>query len=190
LQYGYSSNFDNIDSNNSAVANRKIFLQKTYSGISADVGFEYILLSDENKEEDGDYAYDTKIGVAVMDVGSNKFRHGGNSRLAIAGRAGIADTLIENKFSTVTTLQNFNDSLATIANSFTQLSGDFFIYQPTRLMINVDQHIVHNFFVNAELTIPLLSIVAKNTLYLKDMNLLAVTPRWEIQSWALIFLCF
>ncbi len=182
LQYGYSSNFDNIDSNNSATANRKIFYQKTYSSLSADIGFEYILLSNEDKEEGGDYAYDTKIGISFMDIGNNKYRHGGRSRLAVAGRPGITDTLIENKFSTVTTFDNFNDSLAGIAGSITGVSGDFFIYQPTRLMINIDQHIIHNFFVNAEITVPLLPLVAKNSLFIKDMNLLAITPRWELKS--------
>lgn len=117
-----------------------------------------------------------------MDIGYNKYRHGSRSRLAIAGRAGITDSLIENKFSTVSTFDNFNDSLAGIAGSLTGVSGDFFIYQPTRLMINIDQHIIHNFFINAEITLPILSLASKNTLYIKDMNLLALTPRWELKS--------
>src|SRR5665647_529196 len=70
LQYGYSSNFDNIDTNKTAAANRKLFLQNTNSSLSADIGFEYILLSDEDKEEGGDYAYDTKIGISIMDIGN------------------------------------------------------------------------------------------------------------------------
>ena len=50
LNYGYSSNIDNLDSNNSTSANRKAFLQTTRSSISADMGLEYIRLTDEDKD--------------------------------------------------------------------------------------------------------------------------------------------
>ena len=182
LQYGYSSNFDTIDSNKTAAANRKTFLRNTYSGVSADIGFEYILLSDEDKEEGGDDFYDTKIGISIMDLGGNKYRYGRRSRLAIAGRSGITDSVLENKFSTAATFDNFNDSLASISNSITAIGGNFFIYQPTRLVINIDKHVTQSFFINAEITVPVISLASKNTLFIKDMNLLAVTPRWETKS--------
>lgn len=182
LQYGYSSNLDKIDSNSSPNTNIKNLLQNAYGGISADIGLEYILQTDADKEEGGDYAYNTKIGISIMDIGKNKYKYGRYSSLAAVGNANITDTLIENKFSTVSSVAGFKDSLASIANSFTQLVGNFSIYQPTRLVINVDQHIVHNFFVNAQLTVPFLSIFSKKNIYLKDINLLAITPRWEIKA--------
>ena len=182
LQYGYSSNFDKIDSNNSSNTNVKEFLQNTYSGISADIGLEYILQTNEDKEEGGEYAYNTKVGVSIMDIGNNKYNYGQFSSLAVAGKAGITDTLLENKFSGVSSVAGFNDSLASIVSSFRQLAGNFSIYQPTRLVLNVDQHIVHNFFVNAQLTVPFLSLFSKKIIYLKDINLLAITPRWEIKA--------
>ena len=52
LQYGYSSNFDLIDSNRSADANTKSFLKQTYTGISADIGIEYIFMDSEEDEAD------------------------------------------------------------------------------------------------------------------------------------------
>ena len=182
LQYAYSSNFDAIDSNKSNSVNRKAFLQKTYSSISADIGFEYLILTDEDKEEGGDYAYETKIGLSVLDIGSNKYKRGNRSRLAVAGKGGITDSVIENKFTTINSVDDFNDSLASIANSITQLTGDFYIYQQTRLQINIDQHLANNFFINVAVTVPIINIAAKNSLYLKDMNLLAVTPRWELKA--------
>ena len=183
LQYGYSSNFDKIDSNNSFRTNVKNFLQNTYSNISADIGLEYILRTNEDNEEGGEYAYNTKIGVSVMDIGNNKYKYSKYSSLAVAGKAGIIDTLIENKlFSTVNSIAGFRDSLASISSSFTQLIGNFSVYQPTRLVVNVDQHIVHNFFVNAQFTVPLLSLFSNKIIYLKDINLLAITPRWEIKA--------
>lgn len=182
LQYGYSSNFDKLDSNNTSAINRKHFLQQQTISLGANIGFEYIILTDEDKSEGGDYAYDTKIGVSVIDIGRNKYVHGSRSRLAYAGLPGITDTLLENRFSTIKNFDNFNDSLESISNTFIQVSGDFYIYHPTRLIINVDRHLVHNFFINAALTLPIVSLVSKNILYLKDLNLLAITPRWELQS--------
>lgn len=181
LQYGYSSNFDNIDSNKSTAANRKAFLQTTRSSISADMGLEYIRLTDEDKGA-GEYAYDTKIGISIIDIGKNKYRHGNESIFASNPLPGVTDTVIEQKFQTVTSVAGFNDSLASISQNFRNISGDFYIYQPTRLVVNVDQHIRDNFFINAELTIQLLPIVPVNLGYLKDMNLLAITPRWELKS--------
>jgi len=181
LQYGYSSNFDNIDTNKSTSVNRKAFLQTTRSSISGDIGLEYIRLTDEDKET-GDFAYETKIGISIIDIGKNKYRYGRESSFASGVIPGITDTVIENKFSTTASVKDFNDSLASITQTFRGLSGDFFIYQPTRLIINVDQHITDNFFINAELTIPLLPLVPVKLNYIKDMNFLALTPRWELKS--------
>ena len=182
MQYGYSDNFDFIDSNKSFAANRKLFMERTYSSIGANIGLEYILLANEDDEAASDYAYRTKIGISLMDIGYNKYRYGKESRSVTAGKPGITDTLLEDKFGTVASFSDFNDTIATIAGSTSQIAGEFFIYQPTRIVINVDQHITQNFFVNAEITIPVLPIVSKSTLIIRDMNLLAITPRWELRS--------
>ncbi|MEO6548903.1 MAG: hypothetical protein ABIN94_12930 [Ferruginibacter sp.] len=187
FQYRYSDNFDFIDSSKTTAENSKTFLHRTYSGISADAGLEYILLSAEDDDAASDYAYETKIGVSLMDIGSNKYKSSTRSRFATAGKKDIVDTLIEKKFTDVRSVTAFNDSLATISNTLATLKEDFFIYQPARLVINIDQHIANNFFVNAELTIPILPIVAKSSVFIRDLNLLAITPRWEIQSLGVYF---
>lgn len=183
LQYGYSANFDKIDSNKTSAANRKLFLQNNNYSLGADIGFEYIIGTEQDINLDNDqideYAYDTKIGISLMDLGSNKYSFGSRSITASGVLPGITDTLLENKFRALTTLDNFNDSIASIAASFNQMNGDFYIYKPTRLVINVDQHIKENFFINAEITLPLLPIVASNSLFIRDMNFIALTPRWE-----------
>lgn len=181
LQYGYSANFDRINSNNSSSQNAKLFLQNTYASISVDMGLEYILSStDEN--DGGEYSYRTKIGISMMDVGRNKYRFGSKSRSASSVKPGITDTRLENKFSNIGSFNDFNDSLATIVNTLSQSYGPFNIYQPTRLIFNVDQHIADNFFVNAELTLPVWSLIPKTLPYVKDMNFLALTPRWETKT--------
>jgi hypothetical protein len=118
----------------------------------------------------------------MMDIGRNNFKYGSRSRVGSGVKAGITDTVLENKFLVVESFDQFNDSLATIAASFGRLSGQFNIYQPTRMVINVDQHIIHNVFLNMELTIPVVPLVPKKLRYIKDMNLLAITPRWELKS--------
>lgn len=191
LQYGYSANFDKIDSIKTSTANRKLFLQNNNYNLGADIGFEYIIGTEQDINLDNDqideYAYDTKIGISLMDLGSNKYSFGSRSITASGVLPGITDTLLENKFNKVTTLDNFNDSIASIAASFKQMSGDFYIYKPTRLVINVDQHIAANFFINAEVTLPLLPIISNNSLFIRDMNFIAITPRWETKRFGAYF---
>ena len=187
LRYGYSSSFDVIDSNKTASANRKAFLNKTFSRIGVDAGIEYIHLADEDEGESDDYAYETKLGLSLRDIGATTYQHGSRSRLATAGRVGVTDTVLENKFTNIGSFDDFNDSLSELTASFRQLYNNFSLYQPARFVINLDQHITQNFFVNAELTIPLFPIFSKNSLYIKDMNLLALTPRWEVKSMGAYF---
>ena len=182
LEYGYSANIDTLNSNISTASKRSVLLNNTYSSWSADIGVEYIWLADEDRDEWGPFAYNSKLGISLMDVGFNKFRQGSRGRLAIAGKAGVSDSLIESTFSSVGSFGDFSDSLAIVSNTVSGLSGNFVVYQPTRLLINFDQHVAHNFFINTELSIPILSLLTKKAFVLKDMNLLAITPRWELKN--------
>ena len=181
LQYGYSSNLDDINRNSNFSSNVRNFMRRTFSSLSADAGIEYIMLSGS----DNDYEYNTKIGVSLMDIGRIHFRHGDYSRLAVAGKNNITDSLLQNRFADIRSLSQFNDSMAITANSLTPLGGDVFVTQPTRLIINVDQHLTGNFFLNGELTIPVSPSSVSNKLYLKQMNLIAITPRWENRTFGL-----
>jgi hypothetical protein len=181
LQYGYSSNIDNAGNGGGSFSAGRL-LQNIYAGLSADIGIEYIFLSTDEEDEDDSYAYTTKLGISLMDIGGNRYRYSTKSRFGTAVKLGINDTLLENKFNTVKDVDQFNDSLASISNSFVALAGDFIIYKPTRLVVNIDQRIRQNFFINTELTLPVISLAGKNSLYIKDMNLLAVTPRWETRK--------
>ena len=97
----YSSNFDNIDSNASGNSNFKNFYRSTRSGISADLGLELILVSNDNEEEESNYAYQTKIGMSIMDIGRNKYIQGIYSSYATAGLPGITNEVLESKFSNI-----------------------------------------------------------------------------------------
>lgn len=181
LQYGYSSNIDDANNGSGSFNSSKLF-RNIYSGFSADIGFEYIFLSTDEGDADDSYAYKTKLGISLMDIGGNRYGHSIKSRFGAAVKLGINDTLLENKFNDVKDIDQFNDSLATISNAFTGLAGDFIMYKPTRLVVNIDQRVRQIFFINMELTLPVISLAGKNSLYIKDMNLLAVTPRWETRK--------
>lgn len=173
--WGYPENFDGTTDANT-------FLQKSNTGLSVDLGMEYLWLTDEDKPVGGDYAYETKLGISILDIGRSKYRYGADSYAAGFAASGVIDSVLENKLNAATSLREFSDSMATIA-SLTALAGaSFSIYHPTRLLVNVDQHIANNFFVNAELTLPLLFAFSKKSVKMEDMNLLAVTPRWELES--------
>lgn len=182
VQYGYSSNIDRLNGNNSFSQNRIALFQDNSSSVGADLGIEYIFHSTDINSDEDYYDYTTRIGVAVMDIGGHRYNHSSRSRAGNAVKLGINDTILENKFSPVRNIDDFNDSLATISNNLAPLQGDFIIYSPTRLVLNVDKRLQKNFFLNAELTLPLITF-AKNSLIIKDINLLSVTPRWENRTW-------
>jgi hypothetical protein len=182
LQYGYSNNFDTIDNNSNAASNRKAFFQRTFSRITADIGAEYILPSGD--EEESEFSYDMKIGISIMDIGSTKYTYSKNSRILQAGKANVTDSLLQSKFNNISSIEDLNDSLADVAASINSISGDFFVSQPTRLIVNIDKHLTNNFFLNGELTLPLTAPGSDtdNKIPVRDMNLLAFTPRWETKT--------
>lgn len=182
LQYGYSNNFDTINNNSNAASNRKAFLRNTFSRITADIGAEYILPSGD--EEESEYSYDTKIGVSIMDIGSTKYSYSKNSRIIQAGKANVTDSVLQSKFNNISSIEDLNDSLADVAASANGVAGDFFVNLPTRLIINIDKHLTENFYLNGELTLPLTAPGSDtdNKIPVRDMNLLALTPRWETKT--------
>jgi hypothetical protein len=182
LQYGYSINFDDVNNSSSGLSNRQAFLKRTYSSVSADIGAEYILPSGD--EEGSAYSYDMKIGISIMDIGNTKFNYGKNSRLVQAGKANVTDSLLQVKFKNINSFDALNDSLAGVAGNMSGIGGDFFINQPTRLVINIDRLIADNLFINGELTVPLVASGSDTDtkFVIRDMNFLAITPRWETKT--------
>lgn len=178
VSYGYSSNLDLWDSAGTNQAKRKRFLQKTWSALSISLGVEYLIPSADEDE----YSYDLKIGASLLDVGYNKFQYSPNSRSAVMNKANVSDSLIEKVFENINSAGQVPDSLASIAGSIKSLNGFFKIFQPARLVLNADKRIAGNLFINAELVIPLTPLMGRNSLYVQDMNLAALTPRFETRA--------
>lgn len=182
-RYGYSSNYDRWFNGRSTTDNLRSFLGKTRNGAAIDLGVEYLVKTQAIKQYDEDdyYDYDWKIGVSLLDLGWNSYTFGSQSRTAGNPRANVSDSLLDLKFDKPGSLAKFNDSMATIVNNISTPRGKFKIWNPTRLVINIDRPLQGNFAINANLSLNLTGSDSKKgvTFFVREMNLLNVTPRWE-----------
>jgi hypothetical protein len=185
-RYGYSSNYDRWKDDHSTSQNLKDLFGNSRPGAAIDLGLEYwikrqaVINNAEKTEAWHDYEW--KIGIALLDVGQNVYRYGSQSRFASQPRTDVSDSALNAKFDSTGTLAEFNDSLATIVNNITQPGGFFKIWNPTRLVINVDRPIQDNFSINANLSLNMPWKSDAKRLVVKDLSLLTVTPRWETKK--------
>jgi len=183
-RYGYSSNYDRWKTTQTTFDNMKDFLSKTRNGAALDLGVEYLVKTQAvTNYSDGDtyYDYEWKIGVSLLDIGRNTYGYGNQSRAASNPKSNVSDSALDAKFDNTGSLAEFNDSLATIVNNISTPRGVFNVWNPTRLVINVDRPLQDHFAINANLSLNLAgSNNGKgNTFFVKEMNLLNLTPRWE-----------
>lgn len=191
LRYGYSYNFDQWHKNNSASQNIDNLLQNTRGGVSGDFGFEYLVkaesLDDYYHSDEHYFDYDWKIGVAILDVGYNQYKYGAASTKA-TGVAGVADSVLDEKFRGVTSPRKITDSLTTIVHGTGQgtietLEGKFKVYNPTRIIVNIDRALNNNFYLNGEISANLnTQLSAGSHFYTQSINFLTLTPRWETKK--------
>jgi len=184
-KYGYSSNFDSWHNSNSTTQNLKNLLSLSRGGASFDLGIEYLVKSENVHlfgEADDYFEYEWKIGVSLMDIGANLYQYGSQSRSVANPKNTVSDVNLNEKFNFVSSLRGFNDSLATVVNSYSLLRGRFIIWNPARLVVNVDRTLPEHFALNTELTINLGGDNTGQRLFTKEITLLAVTPRWETKS--------
>lgn len=181
LSYGYSSNFDRWQTQKTGNENVRNLVTYTEGGASLDVGLEYFVKTQAVRtfEDDDDYYdYKWRLSASLLDIGVNQYKYGRESRVASGIASGIADTLLDDKFRTVGSLGEVNDSLATIVQNISALSGKFTVINPMRLVLNADRPLGNDFYVNAEVSLNLSSLF-KKYYYVSEMNFITVTPRWE-----------
>jgi hypothetical protein len=184
--YGYSSNYDFWHDNQSTGTNIHNFISHTQSGAAIDLGIEYMVKSQgvrSYNDADDYFDYEWKIGVSLLDLGANKYTYGSQSRFVANPKTTVTDANLNDKFDNVSSVKEFNDSLGTIVNTFNRLQGYFTIYNPARLVINIDRPLPNNFAINGDLTLNLGGNNYGKRLFTKEMTLLALTPRWETKKW-------
>ena len=183
-RYAYSSNYDYWKNGHSTIQNLKDFLGHTRPGAAVDLGAEYLVKPQTvNVYGEGDsyYDYDWKIGVSLLDIGYNQYRYGSQSRVIGDPKTNVTDSALNEKFARINSVAGFNDSMSTIVNSFNSIPGVFKVWNPARLVINVDRPLPDHFAVNTNLTLNLGGSNKGQRFFTKDLTLLSVTPRWEVR---------
>ncbi|MFM2361802.1 MAG: hypothetical protein RLZZ316_704 [Bacteroidota bacterium] len=186
LQYGYSSNYDRMPQG--GTNNLANFFKYTEGAATIDGGIEFIIKPQEVADyydDDNFYDYNWKLGLSILDAGLANFKYGTESRVASGVKAGITDIQLDNTFdSTITSLKIFNDSLAAVAGSISNIGGNHFqVINPMRVVLNADRFIYGAFFVNAELSVNIPTGFLKDYKRVNEINLLTITPRWETRKW-------
>jgi hypothetical protein len=180
-EYGYSRNYDAWQKEKSNNQNLNDFLSHTRAGFSFDLGVEYLIKSSQISsafDEDNYYDYDWKIGLSLLDIGFNQFQYGKNSRIVSGFQNNITDTVLDQRFTDINNLQEFNDKLVGIARNLQQPTGTFHVINPARLVLNVDHFITGAWYVNGNASLNLSSLSGSQW-RLSELNMLTITPRWE-----------
>lgn len=175
LDYGYSGNLDGLDTVLTFLSGWKSFFKNTHYALGLSLGAEYIMPGYYNDESDVDF----KIGVSLLDIGKSTFQYSTYSRTGRYNQPNISDSLVEQKFSELIDAESLADSLQTIAGTINPLTGIFSIKPPTRLVINADKRVAENFFIHADVSIPLSATASKKKMNVQDMNLANLTFRYE-----------
>ena len=183
--YAYSSNIDQWKNNNSTMQNIRGLIANAEGGISVDLGVEYLIKPGGTVafgEDEGYFDYDWKIGLSLLDLGFNQYKYSKNSRVVSGIRDNMTGELLNQKFTGISGIESFNDSLASVVKNIGAIGGKFSVMNPTRLVVNVDRYLIDAFYVNADLSVNLSPLAGNKRLYTKEMNLLTVTPRWETRN--------
>lgn len=175
---GYSDNYD-VNPGSGAI---KEFLKNTITRFGWSMGVEYLTYTDET-DENSPINYDWKIGVSLMDIGSNTFKPSAYSLQFYNPKSTIADNSVDNKLSGANSMKAVKDSLRTIFTSSSDITDNVGISNPTRLIINIDKHLTHHFYLNGELSTNFFSTSNYTKLRTRELNLLTITPRWETFGW-------
>lgn len=178
VKYGYSANHGDGESFNASD-----FFAQAKTGFAIDLGAEYIIKSqsvtsvlDEQVTD-----YDWKIGFSLLDLGWNNYAYSSESRQVSSIRDDVTSFVLQEKFSDVTGVSSFNDSVATIVNNSEVLAGNFKVMNPARAVLNIDRYLSGNWYINGELSVNL-SSAGGNRYAVKESRLLAITPRWETRK--------
>lgn len=181
--FGYSSNYDETSSGTASSA--KEFLKNTITNFGLSLGVEYLLYSEAPTayQQNNAMNYQWKIGVALMDLGANRYKSSEFSSQFRNINTGVTDILMDQKFSNIQSGRDLRDSFATVFINADSVGDKLKIGSPTRLVINVDRSFGNNLYVNADLNINLHGSSGYKRLLTREINLLTVTPRWETINW-------
>jgi hypothetical protein len=76
-------------------------------------------------------------------------------------------------------MKQMKDSINTMFVTNTDITDNYSISNPTRLIVNIDKNFGKNLYVNGELSMNFYSTSNYAKLRTRELNLLTITPRWE-----------
>lgn len=183
-QYGYSQNYNHWSTSQSSQTKLKDAVKIGQMGASFSVGGEYVQKSGEDwgkEEKSGTDVYIWKLGVALLDVGVNRYGYGLGSAVFSGVKGVVTDSTLDASFSKVSSVPQFSDSAAAKAANFNYIRGHFNISTPARVLVNLDERFSGYWAVNGELTVNLTTLHS-TIASVQELNLLTITPRWEKSS--------
>ena len=187
--YGYSSNLNEWAENGDGSSNPGKLLENTRTGFSFDAGLEIVLKPGGDPgvmdDEESYYDYDWKIGASLIDAGWAKYNYGSQSKIGKMPSEGVTGSILDSKLNTAFgSLTQLNDSISTFT-TLDPLGGDFHVFHPGRLVLNADRYLFDAFYLNGEISLNVGGVLGKQRLYLRNMNLFRLTPRWETRRWGI-----
>jgi hypothetical protein len=184
-KFGYNYLYDQANN----IQSFKDVLQQSLTSLGASIGVEYMHYNanaDENIRK-SPLAYNWKLGISILDIGANRYKYAGPSRNFGDPKFPISDAQIENAFMGANNLPDLVDSVSSLFNTATPVSGIFKISLPTKLVVNFDKKIYKGVYVNANVNLNLVSDESAKKWRTREINLVTLTPRWE-NEWFGIYL--
>lgn len=181
--YGYSTTLTSWDKTLRFKENYRTLRGNMKTGASLDIGAEILIKKDKDADwfyEGLDYDYSWKLGLSFVDLGYAKYEYFPESAQSSGMKQNITpEILVDKFFGVVSNISQFNDSLSTVVENFEHLRGNFNIYQPTRLNLNIDHKLTSFLYINAAMSLPFSLVSQSNHYVLKDIPFISITPRIE-----------
>lgn len=187
--YGYSTTATAWDNTIGFRENLRNVMRETKWGTSFDVGAEWLIKNERESDwfyEGLDYNYTWKIGFSMLDLGFARYSYYPESAKTNGIKDAMTPEILLDKFVGVTdNIGSFNDTVSTVVESFTKLNGNFIIFHPSRLHLNIDRRITSHFYLNVSASLPF-SMVSRDVNYtLNEMATYSITSRYERERFGL-----
>jgi hypothetical protein len=187
--YGYSTTATAWDNTIGFRENLRNVMRETKWGASFDVGAEWLIKNERESDwfyEGMDFNYAWKIGCSLLDLGIAQYSYYPESAKTNGIRDAMTPEILLDKFVGVTdNIGSFNDTVSTVVESFTKLNGNFKIFHPSRLHLNIDRRITSHFYLNVSASLPF-SMVSRDINYtLNEMAAYSITSRYERETFGL-----
>ena len=181
----YSDTYSVTDEKNTLVNNAIQLKKASKLSLGASVGVEYLVKKNVFDEPYNPKNYYWKIGLSIMDIGSNKFITAPYSFIIDSPKANVTDTGLINQIDGA---YGHYDVKRVLINNFkgtAPYQNTFKMRLPTRLVLSIDKSLGTNFYVNALLSVNIYNQNSNNIYKTNttELSLLVLTPRWENHFW-------